>query len=343
MTETNWVQPESLSPEGQLRPAAIQSWREKGFALVNNLLPTDLLTELKQDAESFYPRPGSEEASQFRDFGSSQRFVFPAESAPCNEVTLHPALLGAVADLLGVSVMDIRLTQSDLWPKYGREATDRARDNNDQRIHVDYPNHTLVHPPPWSRPEAVEVIIFLDDVSDSGGPTAVVPREGDDDPLYPYPIVNTPGVSGMKYVNNRAVAEQYLSEEYPAVAEFRKDLYAREVKTQYNFGSVLLYRHDTWHRGTPVNSGKQRLVVNLTFKLARSHWIQVLHPGWTWGMYRPGQTMENLIAKSSVEQRTVLGFPPPGDEYWCEQTLQAVAARYGAYGIDLTPYAEALE
>jgi hypothetical protein len=342
-----WVSPLSLTEPGQLTKEAIQSWREQGFTLVANLLPNDLIATLAKDAGEFFPAPGTDAAQQFRDFGSAQRFVFPAESAPCNDVTLHPNLLGAVADLLGVSVMDIRLTQSDLWPKYGREpaeqkAAQAARDNNDQRIHVDYPNHTLVHPPPWSRPEAVEMIIFLDDVEQSGGPTAVVPRQGDDDPLYPWPIVQTPGVAEMEYVNNRAVAEAYLHDEYPAVAAFREQLYAREVKTQYQRGSVLFYRHDTWHRGTPVKVGARRMVQNLTFRLARSHWLAALHPGWSWGMYRQTQTVEKLIASCTVAQKTVLGFPPPGDDYWCEATLDAVEARYAAFGIDMSAYRAAM-
>lgn len=338
MTKVKWAMPVQLNQPGQLSRTEIDQWRTQGFTLVDDLLPAELLLELRRDAESFYPRAGTEEAARFKGFGSAQRFVFPSESTPCNAVTLHPALLGAVADLLSATVMDLRLTQSDLWPKYGRDSTDNAHDNNDQRIHVDYPNHTLVHPPPWSRPEAVEIIIFLSDQEASGGPTAVVPRQGENDPLYPWPIVQTPGVSGMKYVNNRDVAEEYLADEYSDVASFRQKLYEREVKAKYNFGSVLLYRHDTWHRGTPVTDGAQRLVQNLTFKLARSQWVSVLHPGWSWGMYRPSGTMENLIAQSSVEQRSVLGFPAPGDDYWCEETVEAVGARYAPWGIDMTPY-----
>ena len=53
--------------------------------------------------------------------------------------------------------------------------------------------------------------------------------------------------------------------------------------------------------------------------------------------------MEKLIASATVEQRTVLGFPPPGDEYWCSETIEAVAARYAPYGIDMSPYQQAIE
>ena len=70
-----------------------------------------------------------------------------------NQVTLHSDLLGAIACLLGEKVSDLRLTQSDLWPKYGHEQRSGKRDNGDQRIHVDYPNHSLAHPSPWDRPE----------------------------------------------------------------------------------------------------------------------------------------------------------------------------------------------
>jgi hypothetical protein len=52
--------------------------------------------------------------------------------------------------------------------------------------------------------------------------------------------------------------------------------------------------------------------------------------------------MERLIAKASVEQRCVLGFPRPGHSYWTQETIAAVQARYGSLGIDMTPYAHAL-
>ncbi len=332
----------SAAEQGQLTPDQINSWRQQGFALVHNLVPETLLRESAADAENAYPAPGSDAEANFDNFGSGQNFVFPSRSAACNRITLHPNLLGAVAALLDVEVGEIRLTQSDLWPKYGRPPAAHDLDNADQRIHCDYPNHTLTHPPAWEHPEAVEIIIYLSDFETCGGSTAVVPRQGPDDPAYGWPIINTPGVAGLNYVNDKDHAEAYLREQAPDVAAFREHhLYARECLARYRFGSVLLYRHDTWHRGTPVTHGALRLVHNLTFKKAGSEWINVLHPGWSWSMYRRNQFMEKLIAAASVEQRAVLGFPLPGSPYWNEQTLQAVKARYGAHGIDMTPYENA--
>ena len=96
--------------------------------------------------------------------------------------------------------MHIFIAQAEVWPKYGRKPSDtNFLDNSDQRIHCDYPNHTLVHPPEWEKPEAVEMILYLDNFDDCAGATAVVPREGDDDPAYSWPIINMPGVGDIEW------------------------------------------------------------------------------------------------------------------------------------------------
>ena len=201
---THWAASEPAE-QGRLSAAQISRWREQGYCLVHDLLPNELLRAVQRDAHEAFPAPDSEAAADMRNFGSSQRFVFPADSDAANAATLHPALLQAVADLLGVPVAEIRLTQSDVWPKYGRTATSANNyDNADQRIHCDYPNHMLTHPPRWHEPSAVEIIIYLSDVETCAGSTAVVPRQGDNDPAYPWPITQTPGVAGVPYINDRA-------------------------------------------------------------------------------------------------------------------------------------------
>lgn len=340
--DLKFVESEGLS-DGRLDDAHIRSWRDRGFTLVHDLLPHSLLMAVKQDALNFYPEPNTEAAEQFFDFSSGEKFVFPSESAAFNTVTLHPALLNAVADLLNVSQLDLRLTQSDLWPKYGGHSSQDPDANNDQRIHCDYPNHSLVHPPAWESPEAVEMIIYLNDYAECEGATAVVPREGPNDPAYAWPIVQTPGVGDLDYINDRVQAEAYMAAQNPVAAAFREDhLYARELVANYRFGSVLLYRHDTWHRGQPVKPDTLRLVQNLTFVRAGNEWLNNAHVGWSWAMYRPDKMMEKLIAHASIEQRTLLGFPPPGHRYWTTQTVAAVQARYGAYNIDMAPYFDLL-
>jgi hypothetical protein len=331
--------PTRADADAALTPQQIEAWRSNGFAFVENLFPHDLIARLSADAATKFPAAGTGEAAQIADFGSAGAMNFPSQSPAFNAVTLHPRLLGSVAQLLQVAPTQLRLTQSDLWPKYGREhATADALDNDDQRMHVDYPNHTLAHPTPWHRPEAVELILYLDHVQDTGGATAVVPRTGQDDPAYRWPIVDTPGIAELDYVNDRAHAERYFAQQRPHLAEWRQMLYARERRVHFKPGDVLLYRHDTWHRGTPLLPGRRRLVHNITYRKADAEWISVLHVGWAWSAYRKNKFLEKLIAGASLTQRAVLGFPQPGSDYWCEETLQAVAARYGVFGMDMKPY-----
>ena len=315
----------------------VESWREQGFVLVDGLLPIDIICKLFDAAISRFPAADSDEAAELNDFGGGM--TFPDRNANFNLMSLHPHLLGVASQLLGVPVSELRLSQSDLWPKYGRTSGDRGNlDNQDQRMHLDYPNHTLTHPPTWDQPEAVEIIVYLCDEADVGGATAVVPREGQDDLAYAPPMVNTPGVSDVPWINDRSRAEAWFRENHPDVAEFRRRLYEREVYAKYRQGSVLLYRHDTWHRGTPLHPGSIRLAQNLTFRKAEATWISTLHPGWAWAMYKPDRRMERLIAEATPEQRSVLGFPAPGDVYWDSDKIDAVEARYGALGFDAAPY-----
>ena len=337
-----FIQPTLVDVDSStLTDAQVTSWREQGFVLVDGLLPVELIRDVAQAATSRFPDPDSDEAQRLNDFGSGM--TFPDQDAGFNRLSLHPHLLEASSRLLEVPISELRLSQSDLWPKYGRVPGDRGDfDNQDQRMHLDYPNHTLTHPAAWNKPEAVEIIVYLCDETEVGGATAVVPRQGSDDTAYSSPMVNTPGVSDIPWINDRKRAEAWFMQNRPAVAEFRRELYEREVYAKYREGSVLLYRHDTWHRGTSLLPGALRLAQNLTFRSTDASWISTLHPGWAWAMYKPDQRMERLIAEATPEARSVLGFPAPGDSYWDSAKIDAVEARYGAWGFDATPYRDQL-
>ncbi|MCB1693025.1 MAG: phytanoyl-CoA dioxygenase family protein [Pseudomonadales bacterium] len=339
MTRLVRSEPAGGSP---LDDSHIASWRNEGYAFVRDLFPGDLIDTLRSAAIAHYPPPGSAEAASIADFGSGGALTFPSVVPALNELTLYEPFLQGVAQLLDTPVTELRLTQSDLWAKYGRDERLGRGDNADQRIHVDYPNHTLAHPTPWDRPEAVEVIVYFDEAEVTGGGTAFVPRQGKDDPAYRWPIVDSPGIGDLKYVNDRALAEAYFAEQRPDLAEWRTSLYEREKQADFRPGDVLFYRHDLWHRGTPMKPGTLRVVQNMTFRRASAEWISTLHVGWAWRAYRDDKLLEKLIARSSLGQRAVLGFPQPGNEYWCEETIAAVEARYGMFGMDMAPYRAAL-
>ena len=340
-TNESFLEPSNAQSGSQpLTGLQIKQWRTKGFALIDGLIPPDLLNNLLAEAKELFPGIGSKEAAQITDFGEGM--VFPSSSVSLNDLTLHPRLLMASAQILDVPVTSLRLTQSDLWAKYGTGNEHDAYNNQDQRIHMDYPNHTLTHPPKWDEPEAVEIIVYLSGQVEAGGSTAVVPRAGSDDEAYLPPLVHSPGIGDIPWINDRSQAESWFLRNKPEVAKLRNSLYQREKYTKHKKGSVLFYRHDVWHRGTPLHRDTVRFAQNLTFRKAEASWISNLHPGWAWAMYKPDLRMERLIAQSTIEQRAVLGFPPPGDPYWDHETVSYVEARYESLGFDGFPYREAL-
>jgi len=98
---------------------------------------------------------------------------------------------------------------------------------------MDYPNHTLTHPPKWDEPEAVEIIVYLSGQVEAGGSTAVVPRAGSDDEAYLPPLVHSPGIGDIPWINDRSQAESWFLRNKPEVAKLRNGRYRREKYTKH--------------------------------------------------------------------------------------------------------------
>jgi hypothetical protein len=168
----------------------VQQWRQAGYAFLNGVLPQSLVARVRLQAECAY---GKLQESQQPGEGIAFPFLNTAKYGQldaANDVPLHPRLLRAVSQLLDVPVEDIMLGQAELWCKVGEAAGDggwAVLQNQDQRMHMDYPNHYLTHPAPWHSPEAVTAILYLDDMQGVEGGTGVVPRAGDHDDLYHPP------------------------------------------------------------------------------------------------------------------------------------------------------------
>ncbi len=63
-------------------------------------------------------------------------------------------------------------------------------------------------------------------------------------------------------------------------------------------------------------------------------------PRWTgrvgWAARALNPSWVDLVERATPRQRSVFGFPGPGDPYWDDQTLDDTQARYPR--ADLTPY-----
>jgi hypothetical protein len=109
----------------------VELWREKGYALVNGLLSSELVNLVEEEAkEKLLPLIDK------NDFGSNGVMEYPTGMINCDKISLDRRITAAAAQLLGVSVVDIRLTQSDIWLKRGKAIQDKdVMNNNSQRIH----------------------------------------------------------------------------------------------------------------------------------------------------------------------------------------------------------------
>jgi hypothetical protein len=269
------------------------------------------------------------------DFGSADRqFEFPTRVEVLDNLVLNEQLIQAVQQLLDTP--DIRLLQADLWSKVGAATNDHdAQSNTDQRMHMDYGNNTVLHPD-WHQPEAVAAIIYFDDSEHTAGGTAYVPRQGDADPVYQPPFVHMPGQAGKPFFNDRRTVEQWFEEHDGAAFDLRKTLYEREQQVSFKPGTILFYRHDIWHRGTPVLPGKLRRVQNLGWRRADARGWSNWNEGWARQSYYGD--VESIIGRATPLQRSLLDFPMPGDRYWTDQRIHHVEARFGFYGFDARPY-----
>ncbi len=184
------IMPENAleDPSGlPLTPQQVQQWRHAGYTFLNGVLPESLVNRVRQQAGSAYSK-----LNECQQPGEGLGFPFMntekyGQLNAVNDVPLHPRLISAVSQLLDVPDDQITLGQAELWCKIGEGEGESGWDilqNQDQRMHMDYPNHYLTHPAPWGSPEAVTAILYLDDIAGIEGGTGVVPRCGEDDVLY---------------------------------------------------------------------------------------------------------------------------------------------------------------
>ena len=306
-----------------LTESQVRQWREEGYTLAPDFLTPELLSEAVEAMSAAYPLSGNYK----EEFGSDDKASFPSEKMPfINKVTTDEKLLNATAQLLGTG--DIQLIQSLAWAKRGSMKTGNRLLNRDQRVHMDYGNNMWVHPPAWEAPNAVSVIIYYSDVTKTGGGTAVTPRKGRDDPLYKWPYQHMPGQNGLPFVNDREAAEEMMKEKDPEGWKLRQEAYAREIITSPTAGTVLFYRHDVWHRGTPVNVGTIRYVHNIAWVKRNSPGMCTWNAGYTKDMYYGW--LEAFVRTLNGKQLRSLGWPAKDDPYWqLEANRAAVKMRYG--------------
>lgn len=279
--------------------AYVDEFRTDGFTVIPGALSPDEVA-LCRDAlftiypapEEYFANPGEHTALLEHQFAGLK--VFPFAALELNLLVAHPRIVSAVRQLLGVR--DLRLAKAEVWAKYG------GRDY-DQELHRDYGNHTLLVPRRDGQWREATTFVFLSDIDDRSGPTAILPKPVADE--IPFGLHRHP------------------EKTHPA-----------ERLATGPAGSLMVYSYEIFHRGTAMLDPRgSRFTVLADYRAADATWIGK-HAFPTHGH---SHNMVEFLSAIDHEQRTLMDFPPPGHHYWNEQTLADIELRYP--DLDITPYA----
>jgi hypothetical protein len=281
---------------------------EKGYLIFEGFLGEDELAAAQEALWLHCPRPEEYFADPAAHAWLAQgqwagEVNGPWRSWDLNRLAFHPDLLDLAERFLGSA--DLRLYGASLWAKYARAVY------YDQRHHRDFVNHTLVVPQRALPATQMENWVLLSDVGEADGPTKVVPLAvGQDVPYWPVP--------GHHDITNHLPAGLFAEE---------------EVSMTGPAGTLFAFRPDVLHRGSAMTGQRSsRFALIANYDLWGTRWTGRV----AWAERATEPEWFEIIERASPRERSVFGWPAPGDPYWDEQTLADTQTRYP--GADLTPY-----
>lgn len=276
-----------------------------GYAIVPGFLTREELGAARANMLQYFPTVEELNATPNRygfihEDPEHLQVEFPFSGSTLNDVSTHPELIAFVERSLGTR--DVRLSQAAIWAKYAGI----AGADHEQALHLDYQGNTLVVPRDDGAFRQVNMILYYTDVGEDLGPTYVVSQEKTRDlPLWP---------THRPRKKNASLYEH----ERPVLAEA---------------GDLLIFSMRTWHRASDLTADSGvRFSHHLVWRAA-AHDFQGYH---LWSRMGENAELERFIERATPRQREVLGFPPPGDTYWNDETRRAVAMRYPK--MDMKPY-----
>tara|TARA_E500000331_G_scaffold65726_1_gene60362 strand:- start:5468 stop:6361 length:894 start_codon:yes stop_codon:yes gene_type:complete len=286
-------------------------YRKHGFAIVENFLTDEELASALSDFDQVVPGwvdyardPSGPKPEFYNKPFPDQRGIphFPYKGQSLNALSFHPELRRF--SQLMCDGGEIYCEQSHLSYKASGQG------NFDQAMHLDYGNHNLAYPP--DRPEYWQTafLYYFTDVTAECGPTAVCSKTH-----YPERILVPAG---------------YTREQRP-------EIYDNEVKVTVPAGSLLIYSMRTFHRGTAITGDNHgRLGMFVTYAPREGRWMGIVG----WPVSAGKREFRQWIEQATVDERTAIGFPEAGHDYWTDETLDGVSGRFP--GMDMTPYHDAI-
>ncbi|HEY0302096.1 MAG TPA: phytanoyl-CoA dioxygenase family protein [Rhizomicrobium sp.] len=273
---------------------------DRGFTVVENFIDAESLAAAREALWTIHPRPEDYFADPEKHPKYAKSQFSGIQLFPFDRWELNR--LAVYPDLVDLAerflkTTEIDLYKSELWAKYSGAI------NYDQFHHRDYRNHTIVVPREDQRHAQMTTFILLSDVGPHDGPTKVVPLSQTRD----IPM----GKARTKF----------------------GEMFDKEVSIEGPAGSLMVYKTDVFHRGSNFTApGHARFAILTDFKSRAWRWQGKL----AWPDHSEKKTWDEAMARMTVRQRDLFGFPPVGSEYWNEQTLRDVQTRYPE--MDLSPY-----
>jgi len=285
--------------------------RERGYLVLEGFLGADELAAAREALWLHYPTPEeyfADPAAHAWLAASQWAGIIraPWRSWDLNRLAFHPDLLDLAERFLGSP--DLRLYEAELWAKYAGVI------DYDQNHHRDFGNHSVVVPKRSEPATQMLTMILLSDIGEDDGPTKVVPLSvGEGVPYWPNTLDET-----IDFVANYLPAGAFADE---------------EVAVTGAAGTLFAFRSDVLHRGSRITAERAARFTMLAD-------YDVWGPRWTgrvaWAQDALSPEWRELIERATPRERSVFGFPAPGDAYWDEQTLADTQARYPR--ADMTPY-----
>ncbi|MEY2418444.1 MAG: hypothetical protein QOG90_1124 [Actinomycetota bacterium] len=288
-----------------------------GFAVIPEYLSTDELAggqaglpQLFPTADEFHDDVDPARNKRFRDeFAGITNFPF--DSVELSLLAVHPRLITLAEELLGTD--DLRVYSIEAWAKYTGAAA------YEQEHHRDYLGHSVVVPDPNRPPAQVEMFVYLSDVTPEHAPPSFVALE------HTRHLPSLPNWLPRDRVRDDGEHPTWVSH------DLWPELYAREVSGTGRAGTVVAYRIETFHRATDLTARRgARYTLHVNFRRTDAEWINRR----AWPLSGDSAAWDAFVARASVRQLVVFGFPPPGHPYWTGETLAGTALRYPGFDPD---------
>ena len=273
---------------------------DQGFTIVENFLDVDTLAAAREAMWEIYPKPDD----YFRAPEEHSKLVNSQFGGlrvfPYKSWALNR--LPAYPDLVDgaerlLGTQDLEIYKIELWAKYSGTV------NYDQYHHRDFGNHSLVVPRADRQHTQMTTFMLLSDVTAEDAPTKLVP---------------------LKYTRELPLSQRAVP---------FGELFEHEVAATAPAGSLLIYKTDIFHRGSDFTGvNRSRFMMLVDFQQRGWRWQGKM----SWPDRAGAPEMCDAMVRMSPRARDLFGWPPPGSEYWNDQTLADVAARYP--GMDMTPY-----